>query len=268
MKVKDIFPKMPIGEEGKLKLSVIIKELGELQGRLDRLILRCFDSLDVTDSQSVKRINLISFLSKILEINNNFLKTFINVYELEESTLFTTLSRGIFELHLILLEATSSDESFTRISFQGLKAYESFINMFKKSAEKRGKEDELTIWSMELERISSLKNKYEKLFQANLESLGKLKHHIIFDELAEKHGLSEEYDSYYKILSSFLHPTFLYLQTTAPKDRTLPPESIELALRNIKHRKLMIKSIAVVVAFDFSLRTKQRIEKFLMKATK
>jgi len=105
--------------EAEKRLSSVLNEFARIEKRLEDLMNLHFNHLDPTNPILVKRINLLSFLSKVLEINSNFLKTFVDTYGMH------ALARGIFELHLILLEATSSDEGFLRVLTKSGDAYES-----------------------------------------------------------------------------------------------------------------------------------------------
>jgi hypothetical protein len=261
-KVKDVFPRMPIGKEGKIKLAEIIGELGKTQTEVENLLSYLTKLyFEKSNTSIITKINRIGLLSKLLEINQTFLQIFISAYESNEPIIFTTLARGIFELHLILREAMSSDENFLKICIQTSSAYESFIQKFIRLAERENKKEALEVFNREIERVISIRKKYEKLFQTDM--FRKVNSKINFEDIAKKYNLWEDYDYYYRMLSSFLHPTFLYIITTLPKDRTLSEEQIKLSLWNLEQRKLMIKSIAIIVAFDFSLRTKEHVEKII-----
>lgn len=82
-------------------------------------------------------------------------------------------------------------------------------------------------------------------------------------ELVEKHGLSDTYDIEYSLLSSFIHPSLLYLITTESKDRTVSEELRQLAKLNIEGRKRLVKHLATNVALDLSSRTTSKVRKIL-----
>jgi len=261
-KIKDVFSKIPMNDEEKIKLIEVIKLLNEEQNKVDEIFMFLTKAyFEKLDKDTLMKVNKTGFLSKLLDVNKDFLQLFVDVYGSKEPVLFTTLSRSIFELHLILRESMSSDESFAKTCIQMNNAYESFIQKFVQLAERENNEDASKALKSELERISSIKEKYKGLLEAGMNQ--KINQRPNFEELAKKHNLSDNYDFYYRILSSFLHPSLLYIITTPPKDKTLTEEQIKLALANIEGRKELIKSMSVIVAFDFSLRTKEYIESLI-----
>lgn len=244
-------------------LTSVLNKFARIEKRVEDLMNLYFDNLDKMNPMFVKRINVLSFLSKVVEINSHFLKIFVDTYNIDEPVLSTALARGIFELHLILLEATSSDEGFVRVLTGSGDAYESYIQMFRQIAKEKGDVIAVNTINRELERISLHKERFEALLKANLKGKGKLKPYVRFDKLASKHGLSEVYDFEYRLLSFFLHPTFLYLLTTRPKDKKVSKQMRDLALLNVKQRKLLVKSVATRVASAVSSRTIAHIERIL-----
>lgn len=145
--------------EVEKRLSSILNEFAKIERRVEDLMNLHFKHLDPTDPTFVKRINLLSFLSKVLEINSNYLKTFADTYGIDEPVLSTALARGIFELHLILLEATSSDEGFLKVLTKSGDAYQSYIRMFRQIAKDKGGIGAIRTFDKELGRISLHKKK-------------------------------------------------------------------------------------------------------------
>lgn len=256
-------PKLMTVKEAKKRLSYVLKEFVRVEKRLNNLMNLYFNRLDEKTPIYVKRLNLLDILSKLLEINSRFLKTFVDTYGIDEPVLSTALARGIFELHLILLEATSSDEGFVRILEGGGDAYESYIQMFRQIAKEKRDALAIKIFDRELERIHLHRKRFEELLKVNLKDGAKLKLYVRFKELANKHGLSDVYDFEYKLLSFFIHPTFLYITTTITRDKTISNQKRRLNVLNVEHRKRMVKSMATNIAFGISSRTITHIEKIL-----
>jgi len=231
---------------------------------VEDLMEKYFDKLDENDPNFVRRINLLSFISKVLEVNIHFLRNFANTYNVEEPTISATLARGIFELHLILLEAISDNVSFLNVIIKTGDAYESFIEKFLQIAEQKGDKTAMSTLHGELVRAAFRKKKFEKLLKAELKSKTRPQPYLNFRKLAEKHGLSEAYDIEYNLLSSFIHPSLLYLITTESKDKTVSEKQRELAKLNVEGRKRLVKSIATYVALDLSSRTTSQVRKTLV----
>lgn len=249
--------------EEKPRLLQILRALKKLQKKVEGLTdYSTTQYLKNPDKSLVKKINVYAFLIKILEINCNFLQHFIDLYDIKEPVIHTALSRGIFESHLILREATADEKNFMDFTSQVHNSYKRFIERFKEAVERDFGEEAGKTFNKELERISSLRKKYENLFQHSLDGSEK-KSKVYFAELAKKYGYSKDYEFYYSILSEFLHPSFLYILTTLPKDKTLSQEAIERIRHNIEERRIMIKIISTRVAYTYSLNTKKYIEGFL-----
>jgi len=247
--------------ESKEQLLSVIDVVSKTEKKIRDTMKECFRHLDSREPAFVRKINLLSLLCKVLEVNSNFLQTSVNIYNQEEPVISTALARGIFELHLILLEATSGDENFLGVLNKCGDAYESHIQMFGRLAKEKGDTNAINIFNREMKRIYSLRQRFEKLLDAELKHKKKLQPYVKFAGLAKKYGLSDVYEIEYSLLSSFIHPTFLYLITTRPTDRTVSERKRKLALWNITYRKQMVKKVATKLAAEFSLRTIAHIEK-------
>lgn len=209
----------------------------------------------------IRKINILDFLAKVLEINIRFLRNFSNTYE-EDLTISATLARGIFELHLIFLEAISNNTNFLKVMIKGNLAYESFLEKFLQIAEQKGDQNAIFTFQDELVRIGLWRKKFEKLFNADLKPK-RANPYFSFKKLAENHDLSDVYNIEYNILSSFIHPSLLYLITTESRDKTASKEKRELAKLNIEGRKRIVKKFAVNVAFGISSRTNLKVKEII-----
>lgn len=250
------------GEVEKRIIS-ILDDLSNTLKDVEGLMDRYFEHLDAGNPNFVRRINLLSFVGKVLEVNVRFLRDFNEAYNVEEPTISATLARGIFELHLILLEAISDNTSLLNVMIKAGDAYESFVEKFLQIAEQKNDATAISTLQGELVRIALLKKKFEKLLKADLKSKTKPHPYINFRELAEKHDLTEAYGIEYNLLSSFIHPSLLYLITTESKDKTVSEKQRQLSKLNIQGRKKIVKFIAKYVAFDLSSRTASTVRKIL-----
>jgi hypothetical protein len=114
-----------------------------------------------------------------------------------------------------------------------------------------------------LVRVALSKKGFEKLPKVDLKGGARSRPYLNSKELVEKHGLSDTYDIEYSLLSSFIHPSLLYLITTESKDRTVSEELRQLAKLNIEGRKRLVKHLATNVALDLSSRTTSKVRKIL-----
>jgi hypothetical protein len=249
--------------EVEKKVISILDDFSNTLKDVEDLMNQYFEYSDESSPNSVRRINLLSFISKVLEVNTHFLRNFADAYNAEEPTISTTLARGIFELHLILLEATCDDTSFLNVMIKAGDAYESFIEKFLQIAEQKNNVAAISGLHGELVRVALSKKKYERLLKVDLKSKARPHPYLNFKELAEKHGLSEAYDIEYNLLSFFIHPSLLYLITTESRDKTVSEKQRQLSKSNIESRKRLVKSIATYVAFDLSTRTTSIVRKIL-----
>jgi AraC-like DNA-binding protein len=252
-----------INSREKEKADFIISDLLTTLEDLEDLLDWHFEHLNETDPNFVMRINLLSFISKLLEVNINFLRNFVCSYNSEEPTIPATFARGIFELHLILLEALSDKAGFLNVLVKAGDAYESFMEIFLQIAKQKGDANAVNIIEGELVRITQLRKKFEKTLNTSLKSKEKRHPYLNFKELAKKHGLLDVYEIEYSLLSSFIHPSLLYLITTEPKDKTIFEKQRQLAKFNVKYRRQIIKTIAAHIAFEVSSRTISKVRKFL-----
>jgi len=259
----DYLRRVIISGEVEKKVISILDDLSNTLKDVEDLMNQHFEHLDENDPNFVRRLNLLSFISKVLEVNARFLRNFVDTYNAEELTISVALARGIFELHVILLEAISDDASFLNVMIKAGEAYESYIEKFLQISEQKGDANAVSTFQGELVRVALSKKKFEKLLQADLKSKAKSRPYLNFKELAEKHGLSEAYDIEYSLLSSFIHPSLLYLITTEYKDKTVSEEQRQLAKLNIEGRKHVVKSIATYVALGLSSRTTSKARKIL-----
>jgi len=250
------------GEVEKRVISILV-DLSNTLKDVEDLMNQYFEHLDESNPNFVRRINLLSFISKVLEVNAHFLRNFADTYNAEEPTISATLARGIFELHLILLEAISDNASFLNVMIKAGDAYESFMEKFLQIAEQKNDATAISTFYGELAQVALLKKKFEKLLKADLKSKARPHPYLNFKELAEKHGLSEAYDIEYNLLSSFIHPSLLYLITTESKDKTVSEKQRQLSKLNVEGRKQVVKSIATYVALDLSSRTTSIVRKIL-----
>jgi len=249
--------------EVEKKVISILDDLSNALKDIKGLMNRYFEHFDASNPDFVGRINLLSFVGKVLEVNARFLRIFADTYSIEEPTISATLARGIFELHLILLEAISGNTSLLNVMIKAGDAYESFVEKFLQIAEQKNDATAISTLQGELVRIALLKKKFEKLLKADLKSKARPHPYINFRELAEKHGLSEAYEIEYNLLSSFIHPSLLYLITTESKDKTVSEKQRQLSKLNVEGRKQLVKFIAKYVAFDLSSRTASTVRKIL-----
>jgi len=249
--------------EVEKRVISILDDLSNTLKDVEGLMDQYFEHLDASNPDFVRRINLLSFVGKVLEVNVRFLKDFDETYNVEEPTISATLARGIFELHLILLEAISDNTSLLNVMIKAGDAYESFVEKFLQIAEQKNDATAISTLQGELVRIALLKKKFEKLLKADLKSKARPHPYLNFKELAEKHGLSEAYEIEYNLLSSFIHPGLLYLITTESKDKTVSEKQRQLSKLNVQRRKKIVKFIAKYVAFDLSSRTASTVRKIL-----
>lgn len=262
-RIKGFSSRLAAPREVEKRAFSILDDLSNTQKEIDDLMNRYFENLDSANPMFVKRINLLAFISKILEVNSHFLKTFVNTYKLTEPVVSTVLARGIFELHLVLLEAISGDEGFLRVIIKSGDAYESFTEMLLQIMEQKGDAAAIRALYGELERFALWEKKFEKLLKTDFKSKVKRTPYLSFKGLADKHGLSGAYDFEYRLLSSFVHPSLLYLITTKSKDKTVSKEKRQLAKLNIERRKQLVKFVATYVALDLSSRTISKVKKII-----
>lgn len=262
--MEDPFRRATAPGEVKKRARSILDSLSSALKDVEDLMDKYFSHLDENNPNFVRRINLLSFISKVLEVNTHFLSNFLSTYNLKEPTISATLVRGVFELHLILLEAISDNVSFLKVMMKAGDAYESFIEKFLQIAEQKGDENAISTIQWELVRVALRKKKFEKLLKADLKSKARSHPYLNFRKLAEKHGLEETYAIEYNLLSSFIHPSLLYLITTESKDKTASDKQRQLAKLNVERRKQLVKFIASYVALDLSSRTTTKVRKILV----
>jgi len=235
----------------------------EIREKIISTIKYVSDKYKIYDSKSNRELNFLRLLDNIIYTNVNFLKTFINIFELEEIVLFTTLSRGIFELHLILLEASDNEKNFYKIFLKISDSLKLFIQKFFDLAIKNMDNEAIKIFRDELNRIEQTIIKFSKRWGVNFKTIERYSKLFNFKKIAKKHGLLEDYNLEYSILSSFLHPTDLYIMTTPPIPNTMGQEKYKLAQWNVKNRKIFIKNICIIFSIDYSKKTLEKIKKLI-----
>jgi hypothetical protein len=261
--MKNDFQKAMISGGDRRRVISVLDGLSTTLKDVEDLMNQYFDRQDKDSPDFVKRINLLSFIQKVLEVNIRFLRDFAGTSSSQEPVISAALARGIFELHLILLEATSDDTSFYTILTKAGCIYESFIEKFLQIAEQKGDVTAINTFQNELVRVALLKKNFEKLLKAGLKSGAENCLYLNFKELAKKHGLSDVYDIEYSLLSSFIHPSLLYLITTESRDKTVSEERRQLAKLNVEGRKRSVKRLATNIALDLSFRTTSKVRKVL-----
>jgi hypothetical protein len=255
-----MLPEIPTIENATKKLNTIRTRLEKVQRKIREELYAIMNLRrdQVYEPDVNKKLNLLSLMDKIVDINIRFLRSYVDVYELEELALFTTLSRGIFELHLILLEVTCSERNLVRIQFKVNNSYRSFIEKFLGLALKNKDADSAQIYKRELRRVGKLMQELSKRWNVDLRTLRKYSRYFDFEEIAKNHGLLEDYRFDYGILSSFLHPTDLYILTSPPLPGTMEPRKLQLAQWNVRNRRTIVKKECTLVALEYSKKTEKR----------
>ncbi len=252
---------VPVGEEGKQKLLEIESRIRKLENDLNSQFREMFTE----KNRSIENINKLGFLSKTLHVNGQLLQAFANVYDCEEPLVFTSLARGIFELHLTTIEAMSTTPKFLEFVGRIFDASESYIQRFCDEAYFRNDTSAIQELQNELVRISRLRKKYDRVLGPISQPKHKSRYEPNYKELAVRHGMESNYEFYYRILSSFIHPSLLYVATTPPiPNPTLSNKNAELVNFNYQGKRAIAKSMAVQVAFEAS----QSTEKFILVYTK
>lgn len=149
------------------QLNSTLQDLSATLKDVETLMEKYFNNLEMDNPEFVRKINDLNFVAKVLEINIKFLSVFINTYE-EDTTISATLARGIFELHLIFLEAISNKTNFVKVFIKTHLAYEAFIDKFLQMAEEKNDRNAMNTFHIELVRIGLIRKKYEKLLNIDL----------------------------------------------------------------------------------------------------
>jgi hypothetical protein len=254
-----MWPEIPLIQDAIKKLNSYKIELEKAQTKLRKKMFDVIATSQVYKSDVNKKINLLRLMDQVLYINIRFLKTFGDVFALDEPALFATISRGIFELHLILLEATSSDEKFVKIQFKIGNSYRLFVEKALGLALRSKNIEGIKTFRKELKRIGQLTRERSKLWKVDLKTLETYSKFFDFEEIAKRNRLLEDYRFDYGLLSSYLHPTDLYILTTPPIPGTMDPEKQKLAEWNVRNRNILIKNECVRVALIYSQRNQDRI---------
>lgn len=254
-----MWPEIQLIPSARKKFNYTRTKLEKVRREIREKLYEIMRNFQVYEPKINKKLNLLRLMDQIVEVNIRFLSSYVDIYDLEELALFTTLSRGIFELHLILLEATRSEEEFVKIQFKVSDSYRLFIEKFLGLAIKSNNADAVEIFRRELKRIGKRRQEFSKRWEIDLRTLKAYSKYFDFEEIAEKYGLSADYKFDYGLLSSFLHPTDLYILTCPALPGTMEPRKLELARWNVRNRGKMIKNECTRVALDYSNKTKNKI---------
>lgn len=242
-------------KELRMQSKKIIRELAKTLKNVELLLDKYFSNVQNDNQDFVRKINTGAFVAKILEINIEFLKEFSKIYG-KSFTSAITISRSIFELHLIFVEAISSEINFLELMVRTNLANESFIDKFLQIAAEKGDMIAMNALMDEHVRIGLLRKKYEKML--NFKSKKQLSGYHKFRKLAKKANLLDVYNIEYNILSSFIHPSLMYITSTKPRDKTISKEMRERAEFNVESRKKVVEKLAINVAFGMSLKTNSK----------
>jgi hypothetical protein len=256
-------PDIPSVKDAIERLHIAKDNLETTQAEVRRKFKDMMATSQVLEAKINIRLNLIRLIDQITDVNIRFLKSYMDIYALEEPALFTTLSRGIFELHLILLEATSSEEKFIKTQFKIGSSYKSFIEKSLDLALKSKNPDIVDVFIKELERIKDRTQMFSEIWKIDLRTLKAYSKHFNFEEIAKKNGLLEDYRFDYGLLSSFLHPSDLYILTSPPIPGTMNEEKQKLAEWNVRNRRELVKNECTRVALIYSQRNCEKVSELI-----
>lgn len=238
----------------------IISELAKTLKNAEALLNEYFSNVQNENQDFVRKINTVAFVAKILEINIEFLKELSKIYG-KSLTSTTAISRSIFELHLIFVESISSEINFLELMLRTNIAYESYIDKFLQISTEKGDMVAMNALMDEQVRIGLLRKKYEKLL--NFKSKKELSGYYKFKKLAKKADLLDGYNIEYSILSSFIHPSLIFISSTKPRDKTVTKEMRERAKFNVESRKKVVEKLATNLAFGMSFKTNSKAMEIL-----
>lgn len=253
-----MWPEIPSIKDATEKLNCVKDDLEKTQTEIRGKLYEIITTSQVHETKINIRLNLIRLIDQITDVNIRFLESYLDIYALEEPVLFATLSRGIFELHLILLEATSSEEKFVKIQFKMGNSYKSFIEKALDLALKSRNNDTIKVFKGELKRVESRTQMFSEIWRVDLRTLKAYSKYFNFEEVARKNGLLEDYKFDYGLLSSFLHPSDLYILTSPPIPRTMDEMKQKLAEWNVRNRRTVVKNECTRVALAYSQKNNRK----------
>jgi hypothetical protein len=262
-----MWPDIPLVKDATMKLEIAKTRLEKTDSELRSKLYNMIATGQAYDPEVNKTLNKLRFMDQVLDVNTRFLTAFENIFALDEPALFTTISRGIFELHLILLEAMSSDEKFVKIQFKIADSYRLFIERGLSLALKSENSEGIKTFRRELERIGQLNKERYRMWKVDTNMIGSYSKHFDFRAIAEKNKLIEDYRLDYGMLSSFLHPTDLYILSCLPIPRTLEPDKQKKAEWNVRNRKTVVKNECIRIAVAFSERNNENVLEVMRKLT-
>ncbi len=243
-----------------------VEELDLAQTELDNLFNEYFQKIDKSNQEMLAKINLLSFVKKIVTVYVKYLKEFYGSHLNDNPTIPATLARGIFELHLMLIECTESLESFRKILLKTDDAYQAFTEALIDAFIEQNNKPAISAFMGELERIAHLKKKHEKMLGTPLTTSRKSPNpdpNFDFKKLSAKHGLDSYYRIEYKVLSSFIHGSLLNILTNESIDKTMPNEMRETADSVVMQRRAIVKNWAENLVLRMIPLTVNRIRKLV-----
>ena len=250
-----------LDKETVKELTSTKNKVSERLSLVDDLIAEFLKILPESDPDFFIKLNRLSILSKILEINYRYLENFQNNLDVKDPTIVATLSRCTFELHLVLLEACNSDAAFFKMLGKSKSAYEKYIEIFMEIAQSKGKQDAVNTFLLELQRFAVSTKKSEKLMAMNMQPTS-LSGYYNFGKLAKKYGLDDAYKIEYLLISLFIHPSLLNIATTYSKDKTAPQKVAKVKIA-VDHRQSLVRKFALYFIIGISNRTLLKIDQIL-----
>jgi hypothetical protein len=253
-----MWPEIPSIKDATEKLNCAKNGLEKTQAEIRTRLYEIITTSQVRSAKINIRLNLVRLIDQITDVNIRFLKSYVDIYASEEPVLFAALSRGIFELHLILLEATSSEERFIKIQFKMGNSYQSFIEKALDLALKSKNNESIMVFKRELKRVESRTQMFSEIWKIDLKTLKAYSRHFNFEEVARKNGLLEDYKFDYGLISSFLHPSDLYILTSPPIPGTMDTAQEKLAEWNVRNRRTVVKNECTRVALAYSQKNSKK----------
>jgi hypothetical protein len=247
------------------EIKELIVELSSANKSIDSLIDQFFLKLEKDNPSFVRNLDLLSFVKKLASVTLSYLQEFLASHIIDDPTIPATLARGIFELHLILLEATTSLDSFRKVLIKTDDAYEKFTETIIDICVQRNDQAGVMCFLRELERIAFLRRKHGRLINADLGGNLKPEPYFNFRKLAEAHGLESYYNIEYTLLSFFIHPSLLSILTTESIDKTLTEEQKKNANATVMQRKKLIKNFAENLVLIIAPKTIYKIKEVISK---
>lgn len=210
------------------------------QKRLEEILVKLHAREEFSE-----RTERLLFMIQVLYANREFVRALVRNYNAPEPIVSTTLARCIFELHMATRDALSSSEKFWEFTSKVIASYRIFLERLWDVAMLGGR-FAAAPFENELVKMELLRKKY---------SIPDVRKPIInFKELADKFGMTRNYEFDYALLSQFIHPSLLYL-AVVPKTFKMRTAGRGSGKKWSTPQREFVKTLCLIVANDFSART-------------